>query len=110
VLVDIELGDAVASVRQELLDAAARETAAGLEFVVGTIELEFSVDLRRDAKVKSGFKAWVVSADVDGGITLGRAHRVKVTLTPRIGGEDMLIAGSMSRPEGPGRVPEIVGR
>ncbi|MFD9895909.1 trypco2 family protein [Amycolatopsis sp. NPDC059027] len=108
---DIELADAVASVRDELLTAAAQGAGADLEFVVGPIELEFAVELRKDAKAKAGFKAWVVSADVEAGVVRGRTHKVKLTVTPRLpDGGDVVVAGAASRPAGPGDVSEYVGR
>lgn len=79
---DIELGDAVAAVRQELIDAATRGTGSEIAFVVGPIELEFAVELRRDAKAKAGFKAWVVTGDLDAGVARSRTHKVKVTVRP----------------------------
>ncbi|WP_433040358.1 trypco2 family protein [Dactylosporangium sp. CS-033363] len=81
---EIELADAVAAVREELLEAAARGADQDLRFAVGTIELEFAVELRTDAKAKAGFKAWVVSADAETGLTRGRTHRVKVQLNPQL--------------------------
>jgi hypothetical protein len=92
---EIELADAVAAVRDELLNAAARASGVGVEFVVGPIELEFGVELKRDVKAKTGFKAWVVSGDLEGGIAQGRTHKVKVTLTPRKpDGSDWRVAGT----------------
>ncbi|MGV9361272.1 trypco2 family protein [Amycolatopsis sp. NPDC003731] len=108
---DIELADAVASVRDELLEAAARGAGADVEFAVGPIELEFGVELRQDAKVKTGFKAWVVSGDFEAGIARGRIHKVKLTLTPRSsGGGDLLVAGDSERAAGPGDVSGTRGR
>ncbi|MGW3959981.1 trypco2 family protein [Amycolatopsis sp. NPDC005003] len=102
---EIELADAVASVRDELLAAAARGADGEFEFVVGPIELEFAVELRREAKLKTGFKAWVISADAEGGLAKGRTHKVKLTITPRRpGGGDLLVAGDPARPAGPGEV------
>lgn len=106
VSMEIELRDAVVALRDELLDAAATASDEPVEFVVGPVELEFGVELRRDAKGKAGFKAWVVSADVEGSVTSGRTHKVKVTLAPRrTGGGDLLVAGERVRPECPGGVP-----
>jgi hypothetical protein len=65
--VEIELVDAVAAMRDELLTAAAQGAGQEIAFVVGPIEMEFAVELRADAKAKAGFKAWVVSAGVEGG-------------------------------------------
>jgi hypothetical protein len=108
---EIELVDAVASVRDELMAAAARGAGSDVEFVVGPIELEFAVEMRRDAKVKAGVKAWLVSADVEGGVARGRTHKVKLTLTPqKPGGGDLLVAGDQARPVGPGAVSGHVER
>jgi hypothetical protein len=107
---EIELADAVASVRDELVDAAARGVGAEVEFVVGPIELEFAVELRADAKAKLGFKAWVLSADAEAGVARGHTHTVKVTLTPRqAGGGDLLVAGKTSG-DGAGGLSGHIGR
>ncbi|MFG3055525.1 trypco2 family protein [Kitasatospora sp. NPDC048239] len=104
-VVDIELSDAVAAVRDELLEAAARGAAQNLQFKVGPVELEFAVELRVDAKVKAGFKAWVVTAGTEGGVARGRTHKVKVTLTPQnADGTDVMVHGDSDRAEGPGDV------
>jgi hypothetical protein len=95
---EIELATAVAAVRDELLDAAAQATATGLEFVVGPIELEFSVELKKDAKAKAGFRAWVLSGDIEGGVARSNAHRVKVALTARKpGGGEFLVTSAENR-------------
>jgi hypothetical protein len=108
---EIELADAVAAVREELLHAAARGIGQPVEFLVGPIALEFAVELRQDAKARAGFKAWVVSGDAEGGLSRGRTHRVSMTLTPiRPGGGDWLVAGDPARPEGPGDVSNTIGR
>jgi hypothetical protein len=108
---DIELADAVAVVRDSLLAAAARGADQDVEFVVGPIELEFAVELRQDAKAKAGFKAWVISGDVEAGAGRTTKHRVTVSLTPRArGGGDLLVSSSSERPDGPGDVSGHVGR
>jgi len=107
---EIELADAVAAVRDELLTAAARGAGTDVEFVVGPVELEFAVELRADTKAKAGFKAWVVSGDVEAGVARARTHRVKVTLTPkRADGGDLLVSAD---PDGdhPDDVSGHIGR
>ncbi|MFI5591669.1 trypco2 family protein [Amycolatopsis sp. NPDC051758] len=100
---DVELTDAVAALRDELIAAAAKGVGAGVGFVVGPIELEFGVELKKDAKLKTGFKAWVVSGDAEVGVAHARTHRVRITLTPKTEtGEDILISGSPR--SGPGDV------
>lgn len=100
---DIELADAVQAVRQQL--AAAAEQAAGqrIQFEVGPVELEFSVELRRDAKASGGVRAWVLSADLEGSAGRTRAHRVTVSLTPRdqlTGGSPLVGHPDLGSPEG----------
>ncbi|WP_369042056.1 trypco2 family protein [Streptomyces sp. Midd1] len=106
---EIELADAVAALRDELLEAAARGAGQNLAFQVGPVEMEFAVELRADAKVKAGFKAWVVSAEAEAGVARGRTHRVKIALTPKeTGGGDLLIHGSPDRRQGPGNVEDRI--
>lgn len=98
---EIELADAVAALRDELIEAVARAGQPEVGFVVGPIELEFGVELKADAKVKAGFKAWVVSGNAEGGVSRGRTHRVKVTLTPQDAhGRDLRVRGTTDRPSG----------
>lgn len=100
-VMEIELADAVAALRDELIEAVGRGVGSSVGFVVGPIELEFGVELKADVKVKSGFKAWVVSADVEGGVSRGRTHRVKVTLTPQDeNGQDLRVGANTVRRSG----------
>ncbi|MFI1177880.1 trypco2 family protein [Streptomyces melanogenes] len=102
---EIELADAVAAVRDELLEAAARGAGQNLSFKVGPVELEFAVELRADVKAKTGFRAWVVTGDVEAGMARGRTHRVKIALTPQQPGDgDLFVGGAQERPRGPGDV------
>ncbi|EDY56360.1 MULTISPECIES: trypco2 family protein [Streptomyces] len=80
---EIGLADAVAALRDELLEAAARGVGQDVEFKVGAVELEFAVELRKSAEAKAGFKAWVVSAEAQGAVEQGRTHRVTISLQPR---------------------------
>lgn len=47
---------------------------------MGDIELEFSVELRKEGRGGMKVKAWVVEAGTDGGVSSARTHRVAVTL------------------------------
>ncbi|MFF5478093.1 trypco2 family protein [Streptomyces sp. NPDC012935] len=76
----IELADAVQAVRDELITAAARSSGQDVTFEVGDIELEFSVELRKEVTGGAKVKAWVVEAGVDAGRGTTRTHRVAVTL------------------------------
>jgi NTP-dependent ternary system trypsin peptidase co-occuring protein len=111
VRVEIELADAVAAVRDELLEAAVRGLGSEIGFVVGPIELEFAVELKAEGKATGKFKAWVVSSGVEAGVSRGRTHKVKVTLTPkRPDGGDLLIKDETGTVEGPGEVSGRIGR
>ncbi|WP_405501905.1 trypco2 family protein [Streptomyces anulatus] len=79
----IELADAVASIRNQLIDAATRATDRPVSFAVGDIQMEFTLELRREAKAGGRVKAWVVEAGADAARTTGRTHKVAFTLTPR---------------------------
>ncbi|MFI6036381.1 trypco2 family protein [Streptomyces sp. NPDC051315] len=80
---ELELAAAVQLVRDELLRASAAAAQSDLRFEVGPIGMEFTVELRRDVTVRTGFKAWVVSADADGKAGRTRTHKVSLTLTPK---------------------------
>ncbi|MFC0111570.1 trypco2 family protein [Kibdelosporangium aridum] len=101
---DIDLAAAVTALRDELLEAAARhDPGQHIGFKVGPIELEFAVELRADAKAKTGFKAWVLSADAEVGAARARTHKVKLTVTPTTpDGGDLMISGDPARAPGPG--------
>ncbi|MFJ3788826.1 trypco2 family protein [Kitasatospora sp. NPDC090091] len=102
---EIGLADAVAAVRDELLEAAARGAGQDLAFTVGPVEMEFEVELRADVNAKGKFKVWAVTAEAGAGVSRGRTHRVSFTLTPRSAdGADLLIRGAADQPTGPGNV------
>ncbi|MGW1914336.1 trypco2 family protein [Streptomyces sp. NPDC002076] len=79
----VELAKAVQSLRDELLEAAARGADQAVRFAVDSIELEFTVELRKDVRGRAGVKAWVVTAGAD--LSRGRVdtHRVKLMLSPK---------------------------
>ncbi|MGW2651906.1 trypco2 family protein [Streptomyces sp. NPDC001393] len=102
---EIGLADAVAAVRDELLEAAARGAGREIAFAVGPVEMEFEVELRVDARAKAGFRVWAVTADTEAGVARHRTHKVSFTLTPRNPeGGDLLVSGAVGRAEGPGDV------
>ncbi|MET9921290.1 trypco2 family protein [Streptomyces sp. NPDC059605] len=79
----IELADAVESIRNQLVDAAGRATDRPLAFEVGDIQMEFTLELRKEIKGGGKVKAWVVEAGADASRATGRTHRVAFTLKPR---------------------------
>ncbi|WP_347232310.1 trypco2 family protein [Streptomyces sp. Root66D1] len=82
-MTDIELADAIASVRDQLVTAATRATGQPVAFEVGDIEMEFTIELRKEVKAGGKVKAWVVEAGADASRARGETHRVSFTLKPR---------------------------
>ncbi|WP_190132048.1 trypco2 family protein [Streptomyces mashuensis] len=80
---DIELSEAVRAIRDGLTSAAAAGAEEALSFEVGEISMEFTVELRRDAKANGGVKAWVIDAGTEGSRGSTRTHKVAFTLTPK---------------------------
>ncbi|MFE2722452.1 trypco2 family protein [Kitasatospora sp. NPDC059327] len=108
---DIELADAVAAVRDELLKASARAAGQDVVFEVGPVEMEFEVELRADAKAGGKFRVWAVSAEAEAGVSRGRTHRVSFTLTPKApDGTGLLIRAGQDRPAALGPVEGHIGR
>lgn len=79
---DIELADAVAAVRDGLLTATADGSGSPLRFALGDIHMEFTVELRREARARGGVKAWIVDAGAEAARTAARTHKVAFTLKP----------------------------
>ncbi|GGY02297.1 hypothetical protein GCM10010324_56500 [Streptomyces hiroshimensis] len=90
---DMELAAAVQAVRDELMSAAAQGAGSDITFKVGPIALEFTVELRKDARARGGIRAFVVSGETDAGVSRTRTHRVSLTLEPvRADGDPVLIS------------------
>ncbi|MEO3972254.1 trypco2 family protein [Streptomyces sp. CAU 1734] len=90
---DIELADAIEAVRDQLIEAAGRATGRPVLFEVGDIEMEFTVELRRETSGGAKFKAWVLEGGADHTRAAGRTHRVAFTLSPRnaLTGDPLLV-------------------
>ncbi|QDN87735.1 MULTISPECIES: trypco2 family protein [unclassified Streptomyces] len=79
----IELADAVQAIRDQLLSASIRASGQDVRFEVGDIHMEFTVELRSEAKAGAKIRAWVVDAGVEGSLSNARTHKVSFTLTPK---------------------------
>ncbi|MFF1631424.1 trypco2 family protein [Streptomyces sp. NPDC058251] len=80
---EIELSVAIRAIRDQLLQAAAEGAHEDLKFEVGPIQMDFSVEVRRDINARGGVKAWLTSAEVTANKSTGQTHRVSFTLTPK---------------------------
>ncbi|MFC7305138.1 trypco2 family protein [Streptomyces monticola] len=81
-LENVELTMAVQGLRDQLLAAVAASDGQELKFAVEEIALDFTVELRRDAGAKLGFKAWVVSGDAQSNMSKAVTHKVSLRLRP----------------------------
>jgi hypothetical protein len=83
----LPLGEAVRSLRAQIVEAAAIGSNDPLRFELGPIELEFSVVATREGSGggKIEFKVWGIGATVEGSGTIAseRTHKVKFTLSPK---------------------------
>jgi class 3 adenylate cyclase len=76
----VSLTDAVQAVRSALVAAVMDEGLEDFQFALGSVELEFAIDVRPAAD--GNVQILVLSAGADGSTPAGRRHRVRVTLDP----------------------------
>lgn len=79
---EIGLREAVEAIRHELLEASSQAADKDVRFTVGPIELEFTIELRKEAGGRAGVKAWVLSGDIQAKGAHVRTQKVKVILNP----------------------------
>ncbi|TDU05741.1 hypothetical protein EDD99_4272 [Streptomyces sp. 846.5] len=100
---EIELSTAVRAVREQLVRAAADAAGAPIRFEVGPIQMDFAVELRREAGAKGGVKAWVLSAEAEAKASRATTHRVSFTLTPKDAATGAPVEVGDDRPAGTSR-------
>jgi len=79
----VGLADAVKGIRAELNAAMAEGVGKDVQFDVGPVELEFAVDVQKDAKADFGVRIHVISLGVRGGVSQDSTNRIKVVLNPK---------------------------
>ena len=79
----VGLADTVRGVRAELQAAMTEGQGSDLRFEVGPVELEFAVDVRKEAGTDAGVKVYVVSFGAKGSVAATATHRLKLTLHPK---------------------------
>ncbi len=79
----VGLSDAIRALRSELTEAMAEGADEALRFELGPVEMEFLLEVGREAGGEAGVKFWVVSLGGKGSVTSGSTHRVTLSLTPR---------------------------
>lgn len=79
----VGLADAIRALRSELTAAMAEGADQELRFELGSVEMEFLLEVQREAGTEAGVKFWVINLGAKGGVTSGSTHRVTLALTPR---------------------------
>lgn len=77
------LADAVIALRSELVDAMEAGKGEDLQFEVGTVTMEFTVEATADAEAKGGVRFWVVELGTSGSVGRSATHTVTLELKPR---------------------------
>jgi hypothetical protein len=83
----VGLADAVNGVRAELESAQskARADKPGLLFEVGSVEMEFAVDISEDRNSSTGVDVRVLSLQRARRAGLTESHRLKISMVPKDG-------------------------
>ncbi|MGW7002654.1 trypco2 family protein [Streptomyces sp. NPDC054933] len=91
-----ELGETISAIRaqlQQALDEGQGEEK--LKFRSGPVELEFSVEVRKEGNAKARILVLPWAAEAGGALSAGTVHRLKLTLQPvDDSGEDQHIYSS----------------
>lgn len=91
----VGLADAIRELRRELAEAMDEGQGKPVRFELGPVEMEFLLQVTKDAGGSAGVRFWVVSLGAQGNFSSGSTHRVKLALTPRdASGESPLISDS----------------
>ncbi|WP_328654432.1 hypothetical protein OG598_11730 [Micromonospora sp. NBC_00330] len=76
----IGLAEAIAALRDELLEARAKGSSSDIQLPVESMTVELTVTATRSAEGKAGFKVPIVEVELGGGGSRERAEEQKVTV------------------------------
>jgi Trypsin-co-occurring domain 2 len=79
----VGLADAIRELRRELIEAMNEGQGKPIRFELGPVEMEFLLEVSKDAGGEAGVKFWVISLGGKGSVSSGSTHRVKLSLTPK---------------------------
>lgn len=87
------LADAVKALRAELIDAMATAKGEPIQFEVGSVTMEFAVEITADAEATGGVRFWVIELSGTGSVGRTATNKITLEMTPRtISGKSPLIA------------------
>ncbi|MFC4120646.1 trypco2 family protein [Nonomuraea zeae] len=79
----IGLADAVTGIRRELQAAMQAGAGEALRFEVEEVEIDFGMELSKEAGGSAGVKVWVLEAGASASATRATTHHLTVRLKPR---------------------------
>lgn len=98
------LSDAIAILRDELLNAQEQGADADIQLPISSMTVELAVHATREAGGKAGFRVPVISVEVGGGATFGHGseHTVTVVFDGPVdrNGNPVKVASGSSKPKG----------
>lgn len=77
------LADAVRALRSELTTVMEEGREEALRFELGPVEMEFLLEVQREAGGAADVKFWVINLGGKSSVTRGSTHRVTLALNPR---------------------------
>ncbi|MEE1759647.1 MULTISPECIES: trypco2 family protein [Streptomyces] len=97
------LSEAISAIRAELEQAMTDGHGHKIQFRTGPVEMEFAVDVKKDAQAgaKVSILPWSASAEAKAGYAAGTTSRLKITLQPvdEHGQDQNIGAQSQQRPK-----------
>ncbi|MER7689751.1 trypco2 family protein [Streptomyces sp. NPDC097610] len=77
-----ELGETVSAIRAQLQQAMDEGAGQALKFRTGPVELEFSIEVRKEGEAKAKVFVLPWSGETRGTVSADMIHRIKLTLQP----------------------------
>jgi len=94
--VALQLAEVVANLREELLEAMRAGEGQPLRFELGTVELELTVAVEKEAKPGAKVKFWVLEVGTEARLASTNTQKLKIRLEPvdpARGGRKPMISG-----------------
>jgi len=73
-----EITEAVEQLRSQLLAAQKSGEGEGLRFVIGEVEMEFVIEVRKEGSGRAGIRLGVAEVGGQGSVSHGSQHRLNI--------------------------------
>ena len=99
-MAELGLAETVRALRAELQEAVAQAGDEDIRFVLGPVQMEFHVGVRREGGVNGKARFWVLEVGADGRYSQETIQTITLTLQPvaEDGGSIRVTRGSADRP------------